>query len=376
MRLLFVSGTTIGGSGRSQRELAKQLVAFGHEVVFLVDPESTGTLSRWWYQNLADLAVRLDGHRLAIVVRAIEAVPGRRQRQALIDGLPHIMSPVPENAAPAVIKSFRPDVIVGSSIARLAWRKISRSCRSNKIPSVLYIREQSALNHFAAGARPADVVLANADSFARTIRQLGIECEFIPSVIDTEITATESSRRVALAINPIESHGVDLIWKIADRLTDVPFVLQESWPLTTNQLENVQRQIQGVSNVEFRRAAPPGPSLYGDARVLLVPHLLENRPRVIAEAQANGIPVLACDVPTLAEAVGPGGVLVPAPDVDAWCDALRHLWDDEELYVALASAALTHSERPEISMRSIAQSFERAMTKAVATPDQAPDLPQ
>lgn len=359
MRLLFVSGTTVGGSGRSQRELANQLVELGHELRFLVDPESTGRVTRWWYEHLSDLAVRAHGRRVARPVNTFESIPGRRCREVTIEGLVHFTSPVPENAAPHLIESFRPDVVVGSSIPRLAWRKIGRLCAARRIPTMLYLREDVALNHLEAGARPADSIVANSESLARAVRKLGVDCSFIPSVVDTGVTATESSRRVALVVNPIESRGVNLVWKIAERLPQLHFVLQESWPLDPVQLATVRRNVERLSNLELRRAAAPGPDLYGDARVLLVPYRVDNRPRVIAEAQANGIPVVAADVPALVEAVGPGGIVVASEDIDGWCAAIAQLWADEDVYDAMVAGARSHSTRDEISPVAVARRFER-----------------
>jgi len=51
MRLLFVSSTTVGGSGRSQRELATQLERLGHEVRFLVDAENPARVTRRLYEK-------------------------------------------------------------------------------------------------------------------------------------------------------------------------------------------------------------------------------------------------------------------------------------------------------------------------------------
>ena len=83
----------------------------------------------------------------------------------------------------------------------------------------------------------------------------------------------------------------------------------------------------------FRRRRPPGPDLYGDARVLLVPYRMDSRPRVILEAQANAIPVLTGgDVPALVEATGPGGLSVPLESVAAWVEVIRSLWIDREAY--------------------------------------------
>ena len=57
------------------------------------------------------------------------------------------------------------------------------------------------------------------------------------------------------------------------------------------------------------------------ARVLLVPYRVDNRPRVVAEAQSNGIPVPASALPAHREA-GTRGVLVPGDaSIRAWGDA-------------------------------------------------------
>ena len=103
---------------------------------------------------------------------------------------------------------------------------------------------------------------------------------------------------------------------------------------------------------------PPGPGLYGDARILVVPYRVNNRPRVILEAQDNGLPVIAADVSALVTAVGSGGIIVPLDDIDAWVEAVRLMWSDEEMYQRLAAAATQHSQRSEVDPQKIVESFE------------------
>ena len=365
VRMLFISGTTVGGSGRSQRELAARLMDFGHDIVFLVDDASPARVTRWLYEQLADLSVRLGTRPGGAAIRRIERMPGRQPRTEQLGGLTHLMTPIPENAAEQAIESFRPDVVVGNSILRLAWRKVRAMCEARQIATVLYIREEEALNHFAALARPADAVVANAMSLAVAIERLGVECAFVPSVIELGVTKVESSRRVALVINPIESRGIETVWKIAARMPDIDFVAQESWPLEPHQLASVEQNLTTLPNAEFRRAEPPGPRLYRDVRVLLVPYRIDNRPRVIAEAQANGIPVVAADVPALIEAIGAGGSQVGLDDIDAWCSELRRFWSDDAHYRTLSEAALEHSQRPEIDPVLVARQFEAIAQRVV-----------
>lgn len=272
-----------------------------------------------------------------------------------------------------VLASFRPDVVIGSSLVRLTWQKARSAASRHGVPTVLYVRETEALNHFERGRRPADAVVANAESLALRIRELGVDCPVFPSVIETSVTEVRSSREVALVINPIESRGVDLVWDIAARLPEVRFVLQESWPLSREQLALITTKVRSAPNVELRRAEPPGPRLYRDVRLLLVPYRIDNRPRVIAEAQANGIPVIAGDVPALVEATGDGGVLVPLDDVLAWVEAIRSLWADHARYSALAEAATAHSRRSDADAGVIVEGFEAFLRDVVGHPPPSAD---
>lgn len=357
MKLLFVSSTTEGGSGRSQRELAARLVGMGHEVVFLVDDGAPARQARWWYGQLSDLAAHLEGRPGHRVADWLEHRLGRRPRRTVIAGTEHLTTPIPQNAVEGVIDGFSPDVVVGNSLERLAWRRIHRVCRRKGIPTVLYVREVTSLAHFVHGEVP-ELIVANAESLADAVRAQGFECSFVPSVTEVDVTLTESTRRVALAINPMSNRGGDVVWRLAGVLPEIRFVVQESLMLSEEELATVQHHVEHLPNVEFRRAEPPGPRLYRDARVLLVPHRVDNRPRVIAEAQANGIPVIAADMPALAEAVGEGGCCLDTEDVEGWMAVLRMLWNDEDRYQQMASAALAQSRRPDIDPAKVATSFE------------------
>ncbi|MBK8459386.1 MAG: glycosyltransferase [Micropruina sp.] len=368
MRILFVSEATGGGSPRSQRELATMLVRRGHALRFVVADRRPARLTRRAYELLSDLSVRLEGRPgHAPVARLRDRITNRIVRTT-IEGLPHWTSALPQNILPAAIDDFRPDVIVVNSVERWAWRRIHATCAARGIPTVLYVREDDSLKHLDAGARP-QVLLANAASLAHQLRAKGHDCAFIPSVVDTSVTLTDSSRRTALAINPIPSRGGDIIWKVAERLPDIPFVVQESWPLPDDVLRDVNAHVARLPNLELRRVTAPGPGLYGDARVLLVPYRVDNRPRVILEAQSSGIPVIVGNTPALVEAIGDGGVCVELDSIDDWVAALRRLWDDAEHYQRLADAARLHSRRQDVDPVTLTDQFESLLRIAVDRPE-------
>jgi glycosyltransferase involved in cell wall biosynthesis len=105
--------------------------------------------------------------------------------------------------------------------------------------------------------------------------------------------------------------------------------------------------------------------VYRDARILLATYP-SGRPRVVVEAQHNGIPVLAVNRPALAEAVGPGGVLVrTGASAREWADALGSIWDDARRYEELSIDALAHDGRADIDAQLIAEKFESAIETVV-----------
>jgi len=92
--------------------------------------------------------------------------------------------------------------------------------------------------------------------------------------------------------------------------------------------------------------------------------------RVVTEAHAAGIPVLARAYAGLPESVGPGGILM-APDasLEQWTQALRSMWDDHSLYDTLVERTREFSARPEAQPAYLAEAFIAVLRRApAATP--------
>ncbi len=88
-------------------------------------------------------------------------------------------------------------------------------------------------------------------------------------------------------------------------------------------------------NVEFTGMADPSevPAILRGARAILLPSTwYEAQPRVILEAYAAAVPVLASRIGGLSDLVedGGSGLLVSAHDPAAWSNAVAHLFDDDE----------------------------------------------
>ncbi len=69
--------------------------------------------------------------------------------------------------------------------------------------------------------------------------------------------------------------------------------------------------------------------LYAGARVVVQASVYEGFGLPVLEAMAAGVPVVATDVPALAEVAGDAALLVPVGDHDALAGALARAWTDE-----------------------------------------------
>jgi glycosyltransferase involved in cell wall biosynthesis len=355
MRILFVSGTAVGGSATSTRELATALAARGHEVALLA---RVATAPRRWMLHHRLVNAAHSHPALAAPLSAVAGRIGRRTRVVRTEPFLERSTILVENSFGSVLASFGPDVVVAASIGRMAWRSVRADVAAAGIPSVLYMREESAIGHLAISDAPPDLLLANARLHEAAAREAGFTAHVVPSVVDLTRARVESTREVVLFVNPVEVSGRDLAVSIARACPDLRFAFVESWPLSADERAWLDAACAGLANVERRPRVDDLRLLYGDARVLLVPYRTNGRPRVVLEAQANGIPVLATDLPALTEAVGPGGVAV-APDAapGEWAAALRDLLEPAR-YDTLSAAARTHAARDEVDTDAIVTRFE------------------
>lgn len=87
--------------------------------------------------------------------------------------------------------------------------------------------------------------------------------------------------------------------------------------------------------------------IYGTSDIVVVPSLHESFGRVAAEAMANGIPVVASNLPPLRDLLGDdeAGLLAPAGDVAAFAAAVTRLALDPALRTTLGMEGLARSRR-------------------------------
>ena len=319
----------------------------------LADDAAGSTIARFLHEQLWDASVRFESTRfLQGSTTWLRSIPGRNPT---LSGGDVLLSAAPENAFPDLAIDFRPDVVVGSSIARPCWSAIRATCAELGIPTVLYLREHVALGHFDANITSHAAVLANSKTLVAGAAKLGVHAEFVPSVVDIESAKTTSTRERIVLVNPRKEHGVDIIDHLAESFRTIEFVLQESWVLDESERAHVEDILARHPNVSFRERTEHPAEVFRDAAIVLAPHQMDNRPRTILEALSNGIPVIANDLPGLVESVGPGGIIARSPG--EWRAAVSALWQDPTHYRTIERRARTYAARPEVQPGYVAEQF-------------------
>jgi len=104
-----------------------------------------------------------------------------------------------------------------------------------------------------------------------------------------------SVREYVVMINTHPIKGVDIFNEIAKRMTNVKFMIVESWV-------DVPKYTAVSKNIKHKRFTKNIKDIYKKTKILFVPSLCQEGPaRVIIEAAINGIPVLANKIGSIPE---------------------------------------------------------------------------
>jgi glycosyltransferase involved in cell wall biosynthesis len=360
--ITFACGTPMGGAVDSTLALAEQAVVAGHSVrVVVAAGDSYARLPR-----LTAAMVRLEA-RSRRAGRLVWKVHDRLS--ARTDAVDHGSITISRagDVPAAVGRLHEPGaLLVVNSVRRLDLARLLDLAERARSTTVWYLREAASLPAVAEHGAQVDVLLANSRPLAEEASVLsGRTCGYVPSVISRDGLVEPRERRAILTVNPIPSHGVAVVLALARRRPEQRFVLQESWALGEEAVDELLRTIADLPNVELRRRAPRA-EVFHDALVLLLPHsgaeVGASRPRVALEAQLLGIPVVGHDISGLAAVAASPELLVPerAP-IEAWSDALD---DVLARYEELSARARQFAEREMPSAEVVWAEFVRACSAA------------
>jgi glycosyltransferase involved in cell wall biosynthesis len=271
-------------------------------------------------------------------------------------GYPTYRSRRPLKAMDEICRKFSPDVAI-VELGRIV--PLARALVDRGVPSVIVlyniVLEQIGGEFFK---HPLLRYVTVSQFMATLIKsRFGLEATVIHPLVDPALYRTETTREVVTFVNPTPFKGLQVALHLARRRPDIRFEFVESWPLRDDQRQSLMAELAALPNVTFTPRTDDMRSIYGRSRILLAPSHAESWGRVVTEAQASGIPVIASNVDGLPESVGDGGILVDLPDLPAWERALASLWDDQAKYQDYSRRAFAASRRPDIQPETLTARF-------------------
>lgn len=239
------------------------------------------------------------------------------------------------------LTEYRPHVVLtqleqAREVLALAKR---HGCRT-----ALYVLDVEHVENFRALEAEPDVVLAVSEFTRGELRRrFGKESHVLYPLVDFDRYRVESSPAFVTMINPMPVKGADVALELAERLPRQEFLFVEGWGPDPAIVARIER----LPNATYLRKQMDMRAVYGRTRVLLVPSQWQEAfGRVVLEAQASGIPVIASRTGGLPEAVGDGGILIDDyRDPDRWLAALQELLDDPDRYQSLSEKAIANPRR-------------------------------
>jgi glycosyltransferase involved in cell wall biosynthesis len=193
-----------------------------------------------------------------------------------------------------------------------------------------FIRSIHNWNHAAFTSAAAVIAVSEFDAtITRETFNVDPAIVYLPVPLQEYVANNRTPTKVTMLNPRTENKGLDTFLEIAKRLPDVSF--QIAGTLYDTAMES---EIDQLPNVGFLGWCDDMRDVYSDTKLLLIPSKYEEGgPRIVAEAFANGIPVVGSDLGGTPEYVGKGGEIISAHDsVEAWTAAVERFIRDEEYY--------------------------------------------
>ena len=373
MRILLAQNSLYypahGGGDKSNRLLIEALAARGHECRVLARIPAFGDEAQARY--LRDLAERGVAASVESTVRF-----SRNAVDVRVVTLGNLRARFEE-----AIADFRPEAILCSTddpaqlLLEVALRSDARVAFLTRATLALPFGPDCAFPSEAKTARirACDLRVGVSEYVADYMRRYGaMDAVHVPISLMEPGSPPQIAGRFenefATLVNPCAVKGISIFLELAESMLEVNFAAVPTWGTNSDDLAALRAR----ANVTVLDPVDDIDVLLARTRVLLVPSLwAEARSRIIVEAMARGVPVIASNVGGIPEAkMGIAYVLpvspivryeprldeqmvpvakVPPQDVLPWQSALRNLWSDTEHWAAVSqasrAAALEYIER-------------------------------
>lgn len=171
-----------------------------------------------------------------------------------------------------------------------------------------------------------------------------------PSIKISDYKLNSNKGKYITFINPNAKKGIDIFLQVANQLPTYRFMVVEGWEKIPG-----SSPLRKLKNVTVRSRQFDMKIIYQETKLLLVPSVWKEAfARVVVEAQAGGVPVLAGRHSGLIESVGNGGILLrDYLEVTVWTQAIESLFGNKNLYKALSIKARENASRFDVEKTAI-----------------------
>jgi glycosyltransferase involved in cell wall biosynthesis len=285
------------------------------------------------------------------------------------------------NLVRAQIEDWKPDIVYSYG-GWLLERQILRHCRMVGLPTAFLLINGNY--HDASGFADVNLILAPTQLLADNYREkLGVQCEVVGEFVDyAPVLADRVAPRLVTFVNPSPEKGATMLIEIArqalDRLPDLQFLVVESRTTARMLSDKFCIDWNTLPNVTFIQQQQDMRQVYMQTKILLYPsYWYEAAGRVIFEAQANGITVLASSHGAISESLAGGGFMFDVPErckhnysefptpeeARPWVDCLERLVTDTTFLKDSESLAFSASKKHDI--KTYAETLNRLLVKVV-----------
>jgi glycosyltransferase involved in cell wall biosynthesis len=365
--------SAVSGENRVVAEEVDLLRRGGHDALLYSPSVDTDTnRARWaadtvWSRSAVDAVRELVKHHRPDVIHIHALYP--RLSPAPIRAAAELGVPVVATlhnfrllCLPATL--LRDGRICEDCLGRLPWPGVVHGCYRRSRPASAAMAASLAL-HRARGTFDRVALFLAVSEF---VKRKHVEAGFHPDriVVKPNFATAQVRRRdpggAFLVLGRLSTEkGIDTLLRSWDGLTlDV-----------VGEGPERERLIElAPSSVSFHEPLPPTavPELLARARALLVPsRCYEGQPRVVLEAFAAGVPVLASRIGGLPELVehAVNGLLVDVDDERGWREATERLMDDDESERLGEGAFRTWQKRftPELALKNLEDAYSTAIAE-------------
>lgn len=235
-------------------------------------------------------------------------------------------------------------------------RTLMREAQDAGIPVIFYLVNPGYKDKTAF--RDVSVIITDTQSTADLYKQRhDFDLKVVGKFIDklAVVPKVPRSPDFITFINPSFEKGVSVFMPLAKlaakECPEIKFLVVQSRGRWISALHVLKYKAEDFSNVKVIGHQTNMRPIYASTRALLLPSLWhESGARVIAEAQLNGIPIIASNTGGSAELVGLGGRIFELPavvkekktevhvtedDLRPWLEEIKRLWHDQVYYAEM-----------------------------------------